>query len=108
MLTPYQNELIHREVDGENTPAESAEAGKLVESEPEALELLTSLQSLDALIREVPDRALSPRVRHLILEDVALKSEAASQSFTGWARQQWEGVTNLMGEFNHTQKGNIV
>ena len=44
MLTQYQLELIHREIDGENTPEASAEVRKLVAIQPEALTLLTSLQ----------------------------------------------------------------
>src|SRR5687767_15894063 len=66
MLTEYQLELIHREIDGENTPEASAEVRDLVASQPEAMTLMTNLQSLDALFREVPYREPSPDVREAI------------------------------------------
>jgi hypothetical protein len=56
MLTKYQLELINAEIDGENTPEASAEVRELVATQPEALTLMTNLQSLDALFREVPNR----------------------------------------------------
>jgi hypothetical protein len=96
MLTTYQQELIHREIDGENTPEASVEVRKLVETQPEALELMTSLRSLDALFREVPDREPAPHVRQQIQNAMSLKSQRTTQSFTSWAIHQWNGVTNLM------------
>jgi len=112
MLTQYQQELIHREIDGENTPEESIEAKKLVETYPEALALMTSLRDLDALFSEVPDRDTPPRVRELIRQQVSLNSkehtQRTTQSISSWAAQQWKGVTNLMEEFMLTKKVLIV
>ena len=105
MLTSYQQELIHREIDGENTPEESAEVQKLVQTQPEALALMASLRSLDALFREVPDRVPPPRVTQSIYDAMSLDSKASpaalhaqgtTQLITKWAIQQWNGVTNLM------------
>src|SRR5260221_13668040 len=105
MLTSYQQELIHREIDGENTPEESVEVQNLVQTQPEALALMTSLRSLDALFREVPDRVPPPRVTQSIHNAMSLNSRASpatlhaqgtTQTITRWATQQWNGVTNLM------------
>ena len=62
MLTPYQLELIHGEIDAENTPEASVEVRQLVETQPEALALMTSLRSLDALFNKVPNRVPPPGV----------------------------------------------
>ncbi|HUQ20680.1 MAG TPA: hypothetical protein VM099_13780 [Gemmatimonadaceae bacterium] len=103
MLTSRQIELIHREIDGENTPEESIEIRALVASEPEAASLMASLQNLDALFGQVPAREPSPRVRQQIQNAMSLNSRASrkveqktTQSLVGWAIQQWNGVTNLM------------
>jgi hypothetical protein len=112
MLTPYQRELIHREIDGANTPEESAEVRTLVETQPEALSLMTSLQDLNGLFSEVPDRDAPRRLKDLLHETVSFNSELhaqqTTQSFTSWAAQQWKGVTNLMEEFMLTKKVLIV
>jgi anti-sigma factor RsiW len=62
MLTQDQLELIHAEVDGQNTAEQSAEVRQLIESQPEARSLMTSLRSLDAVLSTVADRAPSPRL----------------------------------------------
>ena len=107
MLTPQQRELLHREIDGENTPEESVEVRMLVETRPEALALMTSLRDLDALFREVPDRDPAPRARERIDQAISVKARplqgagverGITQTITRWAVQQWQGVTNLMGE----------
>ncbi|MEP6509716.1 MAG: hypothetical protein ABJC63_15925, partial [Gemmatimonadales bacterium] len=111
MLTQYEIELIHGEVDGENTAEASAEVRKLVETQPEALALMKSVQSLDALFSQVPDRAPPDRVRQLIHNAMPLNSRASpmdpeetTQTVTEWAVQQWNGLTNLMGELMLTKK----
>src|SRR5687768_13323025 len=106
MLTQQQLELIHSEVDGENTPEASFEARKLVETEPEALALFNSLRSLDAAFRAVPDRAVPPHVIEEIRNAMPLNSKASpvvpvhgtTQTITGWISQQWNSVTNFMEE----------
>lgn len=107
MLTKYQFELIHREIDGENTPEASAEVRELVATQPEALTLMTNLQSLDSLFREVPYREPPPRVRQAIYKAMSLHPRASpraghaqgtTQTITRWAAQQWNGVSNFMGE----------
>jgi len=117
MLTPYQLELIHGEIDGENTPEASVEVRELVETQPEALALMTSLASLDALFSEVPDRDPPPRVRQEIHNAMSLNSRASpraghaqgtTQTITRWAIQQWNSATNIMGELMLTKKVLLV
>jgi len=116
-LTQYQIELIHSEVDGENTPEASAEARKLVETHPEARALMTSLQGLDSLFSQVPDRAPAPHLVQRIHNAMPLNSRASSQvaqaqgstqTVTGWLTQQWTGATNFMGELMSTKKMLII
>ena len=113
MLTPSQIELIHSEIDGENTPEASAEVRKLVETQPEALALMTSLQGLDAIFSQVPDRAPPPHLIQRIHNAMPLNSRASpkdahaqgsTQTITGWLTQQWTGATNFMGELMSTKK----
>ena len=115
MLTTYQIELINREIDGENTPEASAEVRELVTSQAEALALLTNLQSLDALFREVPYREPAPSVRQAI--DKAMSTnprvsprnvQGTTQTITGWAVQQWNGISTFMGELMLTKKVLLV
>ena len=113
MLTEYQRELIHREIDGENTAEASAEVSELVAKQPEAQTLMTSLQSLDALIREVPDREPPPAGKQAVYNAVSMNSRASpkdvqmqepTQTITQWAAQQWNGISNFMEELMLTKK----
>lgn len=110
MLTSYQIELIHREIDGENTSEASAQVRQLVNTQPEARALMNSLESLDALFREVPDRAPAPRVRLEILNAMSRnsrpspKTRAQRTTISSWATQQWNGVSNFMEELMSTKK----
>ena len=114
MLTSYQIELIHREIDGENTPEASVEVQELVKTQPEALALMTSLKSLDAMFREVPDRAPAPRVRLEIQNAMSLNSRASTKpahaqrtTITSWATQQWNGVSNFMEELMSSHRSRM-
>ena len=113
VLTRNQIELIHREIDGENTPEASAEVRELVASQPEALTLMTSLQSLDAVIREVPHREPSARSRQAIHNAISINAKAgqaqdATHVITRWAVQQWNGISTFMGELMQTKKVLLV
>ena len=117
MLTKYQLELIHNEIDGENTAEASAEVRELVANQPEALTLMTSLQSLDALFREVPHREPPPGLRQAIHKAFPASQRAlaqaghthgATQAITRWATRQWNGVSTFMGELMLTKKVLLV
>src|SRR5881397_1510633 len=104
MLTQYQQELIHGEIDGENTPEASAEVQELVASQPEAMTLMTNLQSLDALFREVPYREPPPMSLNPRPSPRAGYAKGTTQSINRWATQQWNGISNFMGELMLTKK----
>ena len=105
MLNPNQIELIHREVDGENTPEASAQVRELVEAQPEAKALLTSLRELDTLFGQVSDRAPSASLVSSLRRVVAPKPIAQpQQSINRWAVQQWNGISTFMGELMSTKK----
>ena len=105
MLNPNQIELIHREVDGENTPEASAQVRELVEAQPEARVLLTSLRELDTLFGQVSDRAPPASLRSSLRSVVAPKPIAQpKQSINEWAVQQWNGISTFMGELMSTKK----
>ncbi len=112
MLTNYQIELIHHEIDGENTPEASAEVRELIATQPEALALMTNLQSLDSLFGEVPNREPPPRVRQAIYHAVSVNSNASAgtsdtygtKTITRWAARYLNEVSNFMGELMLTKK----
>ncbi|HVF39047.1 MAG TPA: hypothetical protein VM939_04035 [Gemmatimonadaceae bacterium] len=116
MLTPYELELIHREVDGANTPEESSELRKLVETDPEALSIMTSLQGLDAVLSQVPDRAprshVIEQIRNAIpsnyMASSTRRAQGTTQTITGWITQRWNSVTNFMEESMETKKILII
>ena len=113
MLTQYQRELIHREIDGENTPEASAEVRELVASQPEAAALLSNLQSLDGMFRLVPERETPPALRQAIHNAMSVKTrtaqtQEATKTITRWATQQWNGISTFMGELMLTKKVLLV
>jgi hypothetical protein len=104
MLTQHQVELIHREIDGENSPEASAEVRELVLTQPEALTLMTSLQSLDAMLRQVPAREPSPALRQAIHDAMPLNPVKPKQTITRWAVRQLNGFSTFMEETMLTKK----
>ena len=113
VLTPHQQELLHRELDGETTPEESIEARNLMAAQPEALEFMTSLRDLDALFHSVPRHASPPGLRQRIYGDISSKpglsrragrAGGSAQSVTSWISQHWDGVRNLTEELMQTKK----
>src|SRR5262245_26512642 len=67
MLSQTQIELIHREIDGANRPAESAACRALLEQDPEARALAADLRRLTALVERVGEREPPPRLKRAIL-----------------------------------------
>jgi len=106
MLNENQIEIIHREADGENTPAESAQVRELVEAQPEAMALLTSLRELDTMFGRVPERAPSASLKSSLRSVVSPRPipQQQTQKVNRWAAQQWSGISNFMGELMSTKK----
>lgn len=108
MLTPFQIELIHGEIDGANTPNQSAEVARLIKSVPEAQALMTSLRSLDALISKVPERVPSARVTQLIHSAMPVRSKASQSNTFAQSKSKRNRVSTLMEEWMSTKKVLIV
>jgi len=79
MLTSDEIELVHGEVDGTNTPAETTAAKALMEREPEAAALAADLRQMSALLDQVGDQAPSPQLRAAILASVPMRAPAAER-----------------------------
>ena len=113
VLTQDQIELIHREIDGENTPEASAEVREMVANQAEALMLMTSLQSLDAMFCEVPHREPSAASSQAIHDAMSINTKAgqmygSTQVITRWAVRHWNGISTFMGELMLTKKVLLV
>src|SRR5262245_34349289 len=67
MLNADQIELIHREIDGANTPEQSVAFGALLQAQPEARALAAELRQLTQLLDGVAEREPSPRLKRAIL-----------------------------------------
>ena len=121
MLTQDQVDLIHREIDGENSPVETSAFQALVEREPEARALAAELRALAGVFRQVEEREPPPRLRQAILEQVtqgpAAQASPGSTSArgAGFARAvirrvavQWGVLITGMEEAMFTKKGLIL
>ena len=111
VLTPRQQDLLHRELDGETTPEEAVEVSTLL-TQPEAQAFMASLRDLDTLLRKVPRHAPPPGLAPLIRQGMSPKpvsSRRAERGFggaksaTGWFGQQWAGIRNLTEEIMQTK-----
>lgn len=80
MLSRDQIELIHREIDGENTPEESAAFGSLIEENPEAKALEASLRDMTTLFDIVGQREPPQHLKQTILDGLPQRAPARS----GW------------------------
>lgn len=116
MLTQDQIELIHREIDGENSPVDSAAFRSLVEREPQARALASDLRHLAGLLDKVPDRAPPPGLRAAIVNAIGPAARASPddgarmtpRAIARWFVLQWSSLTTRMEETMLTKKGLIV
>lgn len=119
MLTQDQIDLIHREVDGENSPVESSAFHALVEREPAARALAAELRALAGVLGRVEEREPPQRMRQAILDTVG-QGRAANASpepeslwtiasaAVRWVGGQWSKVTSLTEEAMFTKKGLVL
>ncbi len=84
MLNRDQIELIQREIDGANTPDESAAFRSLLEKDPEARALEADLRQVTALLGRVEERAPPPHLRRAILEALPPPARASPEAAAGW------------------------
>jgi hypothetical protein len=119
MLTDDQIELIHREIDGENSPVETAAFHALVERDLQARALHRELAALANVFHHVEEREPPQRLRQEILGAMGQRPEAHAPSerepmwvvvaeATRWVGVQWAKVTTLMEETMLTKKGLVL
>ena len=84
MLTQYQIELIHREIDGANTPEESAALRSLIESDAEARSLYADLRHVIRLFDLAGETEPPPHLRQAILDALPQPAPAASRTESRW------------------------
>lgn len=87
MLNPDQVELLHREIDGANTPEESAAVRSLIESDAEARELEADLRHVTEIFDRVGTTEPPPHLRRAILDALPRQDRATSA---------WEGLGDLV------------
>ena len=84
MLNRDQIELIHQEIDGANTPEESAAFRSLMEADAEAKALEAELRHVVRLFDRVGEREPPPRLKRAILDALPPQARAASRTESGW------------------------
>src|SRR5687767_6180889 len=88
MLRPEDIELIHREIDGENTPESSAAFRSLVDRDSEARALAADLREIAALFGKVEERPSPPHLRHAIVAALQQPVRASPESPSMWMSVQ--------------------
>lgn len=88
-----QIELIHREIDGANTPAESAAFRSLIEEDPEAKALEADLRHVTQLLDRVEDSEPPRHLKRAILDALLQQVRATSgwEAFVNHSRTVLDG-----------------
>ena len=107
MLNQDQIELIHREIDGVNTPAESAAFRLLLEGNLEARALAADLRRVTALLEHGGLREPPPHLQHAILDALGQPARASPPAIVRWFVFQWRLVTERM-EAMMTRKALLI
>jgi anti-sigma factor RsiW len=80
VLNPDQIELLHREIDGANSPEESAAVRSLIESDAEARALEADLRHVTEMFDQVGTTDPPPHLRQAILDGLPRQDRATSAS----------------------------
>ncbi len=106
MLNRDQVELIQREIDGANTPDDSARVRALVAADPEAQALLAELYQVARAFEWVGERAPSPRLKRAIL--AAVQTPHTLNSIHRWLTALLQSTTERMEEIVMTKKAILI
>jgi hypothetical protein len=104
MLNRDQIELIHREIDGANTPEERAAFRSLMEEHPEARVLAAELRQVTRLLNGVGEREPPPHLRRAILAALPAPARASPESLVRRAVSRLRLITAHMEEAIMTRK----
>ena len=108
MLNTDQIELIQREIDGVNTPEDSARVRALVAADPEAQALLAELREVGQLFERVGERAPPPRLKQAILAALQTPHVEMPQSISRWFAVLLQSTTERLEEMVMTKKAILI
>ena len=108
MLHRDQIELIHREIDGANTPDESAAFRSLIQENPEARALAAELRQVTAHFEQWEEREPPPHLKRAILDALPQPARASPHPIVRWTVSQLTLVTALMEELIMTRKALLI
>ena len=108
MLNTDQIELIQREIDGANTPEDSARVRALVAADPEAQALLAELREVGQLFERVGERAPPPRLKQAILAALQTPHVEMPQSISRWFAVLQQSTTERLEEMVMTKKAILI
>src|SRR5262252_1152693 len=108
MLNTDQIELIQREIDGVNTPEDSARVRALVAADPEAQALLAELREVGQLFERVGERAPPPRLKQGILAALQTPHVEMPQSISRWFAVLLQSTTERLEEMVMTKKAILI
>src|SRR5215831_4029433 len=108
MLNTDQIELIQREIDGANTPEDSARVRALVAADPEAQALLAELREVGQLFERVGERAPPPRLKQGILAALQTPHVEMPQSISRWFAVLLQSTTERLEEMVMTKKAILI
>src|SRR5215831_5151797 len=108
MLNTDQIELIQREIDGANTPEDSARVRALVAADPEAQALLAELREVGQLFERVGERAPPPRLKQGILAALQTPHVEMPQSISRWFAVLLQSTTERLEEMIMTKKAILI
>jgi hypothetical protein len=108
MLTRDQVEGIQHEIDGANSPADSARVRALVAADPEAQALLAELREVTQLFERVEERAPPPRLKQAIVAAVQTPHVEMPQSISRWFAVLLQSTTERLEEMVMSKKAILI
>lgn len=84
MIDPQYIELIHREVDGVNSPAEQQTLYEYLQAHPEAQRLLDDLRVMTSALEEIEEVDPPPALKARILNLLDIGAQKSSEPAGGW------------------------
>src|SRR5215471_3976112 len=109
MMTQNQVELIQREIDGANSPADSAAFRALVAVDLEAQALAAELREVTRAFERVGERAPPPRLKQRILAALPDRARPEVQQRIGrWFAVHLQSTTERLEEMIMTKKAILI
>ncbi len=107
-MNKEQVELIQREIDGANTPDDSARVRALVAADPEAQALLAELNQVARTFERVGERTPSPQLKQAILAALQTPRSQTPNRIGRWLTDVLQSTTERMEELVMTKKTILI